>query len=75
MNTTETVNRVEAIVDESCLINVIAALAEMCYAKASHLDSNWQDHTAAHVWEKAAIMIDRLNQKMVATIDYPGITQ
>lgn len=44
----------ESIVDHIGLAKTLDLLASLCRDKAEHLRSNWQDDTAARVWEKAA---------------------
>ncbi len=44
----------EAIIDEHSLARVLVALEDICHGKADHLRSNWQDASAARVWERAA---------------------
>jgi len=44
----------EGIVDAFGLQNVLNGLACICFGKADHIESNWQDHRLAKRWEKAA---------------------
>jgi len=44
----------EGLVDAHDLDGVIEALADVCFAKADHLRSNWQDDATARTWERAA---------------------
>ena len=46
-------SQLEAILDSSKLSTVVQALGEICFAKAEHLQSNWQDRELAHIWERA----------------------
>jgi len=50
----------EALVDKASLGDIITALEDICYGKADHLRSNWQDEAAAKDWEKAGKALDRL---------------
>ena len=43
----------EAILDSSKLDQVIHALGEICWAKAEHINNNWQDKELGTVWERA----------------------
>ena len=47
----------ESMIDGSSLASVLEGLREVCYAKAQHLEENWQDGMMAHEWERAAKMI------------------
>jgi hypothetical protein len=47
----------EAFVDRHGLDRVLEALERICYAKADHLRTNWQDAPAAKTWERAATKI------------------
>ena len=58
MMTEEQKLTLEQIVDATNLSDVLAALAEICYGKAEHLRSNWQDESAAKAWQKAANRVD-----------------
>jgi hypothetical protein len=55
----------EEIVDKAGLKGTLEMLAAICYEKASHVDTNWQDHELARTWEKDAIKIDRLSTKII----------
>lgn len=45
--------RLEAMIDESGLGDVLDALAEICEEKAEHVESNWQDRSLARLWTRA----------------------
>jgi hypothetical protein len=45
----------EGFVDAYGLQNVLNGLACICSGKADHIESNWQDHAAAKLWNKAAV--------------------
>ena len=42
----------EGIVDQAGLRNVLFALEQICFAKAQHLEANWQDARTAKVWSR-----------------------
>jgi hypothetical protein len=44
----------EGIVDRAGLRNVLFALEHICFAKAEHLEENWQDPRSAKVWSRQA---------------------
>ena len=60
----------EDIMDKSSLEKVLESLANICYEKAEHLRENWQDYTAAKIWDKAAHVVDRAAANVPV---YPGI--
>jgi hypothetical protein len=49
----------EEIIDLTSLTEVLRAIETICYGKAEHLETNWQDHTAAKQWQKAGIRLDK----------------
>lgn len=56
-------DRLEAIIDSSELslgaITIVDMMIEICYEKADHLLSNWQDEAGAEIWEKAAVIFEK----------------
>ena len=44
----------EALIDTYTLADVLTAISDICYGKAEHLRSNWQDENAARVWQNTA---------------------
>jgi hypothetical protein len=48
----------EQLVDANSLSAVVDALQSVAYAKAEHLESNWQDRQAAKHWLRAARALD-----------------
>ena len=52
-------NTIESLIDSSSLANVVDALTTICYEKADHIDSNWQDHGLARMWTKAGKSIEK----------------
>jgi hypothetical protein len=53
-----TPDAVEELVDATSLQAVLRALAEAAFAKADHLESNWQDGAAARVWSRLGKRVD-----------------
>lgn len=49
----------EGMLDRSTLADVIRALADICNAKAEHIEANWQDKRLATLWGTAANACDR----------------
>ena len=52
-------NDLEAMVDKTDLATVLSALAMVCFQKAEHIRSNWQDRVMASEWERAGRTLDR----------------
>ncbi len=50
---TNVATSLEALVDANGLANVLEALAELCDAKAEHVEANWQDVGLARLWRSA----------------------
>lgn len=50
----------ERMVDAFGLEAVLSCLAEVCYEKADHLRSNWQDAAAAKLWERNGNQLDNV---------------
>jgi hypothetical protein len=55
----------ERFVDMVGLDNVIAALREICYEKADHVQTNWQDKKLAAVWNRRGNRLDTVLGKLV----------
>lgn len=47
----------ETLIDAYSLSEVLHALECICFDKAEHLRSNWQDADTARVWERAGTRI------------------
>lgn len=58
-------NTLEAAIDSHGLSAVLAVLANVCAAKATHLIVNWQDDAAARPWSRAASRIDAAAVKIL----------
>ena len=43
-------DQLEALIDKHGIGRVLDNLSEVCYLKAEHLESNWQDSAAARQW-------------------------
>jgi hypothetical protein len=59
----------ENAIDEKGLPNVLESLEQVCYEKAAHLRSNWQDESGVQTWERAARKLSYLanNPDILAT--------
>ena len=52
--------KLETIVDSATLFDVVEALQGLCFLKAEHLSSNWQDDKSARTWTKAGLAFDAI---------------
>lgn len=59
----ETNDAIEKLIDSTSLETVLNAVVQVCYEKAAHLRSNWQDEVAAKRWERAAVLIDKAHTR------------
>ncbi len=60
----ELADQLEPLIDRASLARVLEALSQVCWEKADHLQSNWQDPVAAKTWRKAGNAIDRIIPKV-----------
>lgn len=61
---TETERQLEQIIDASNLSNVLEMIAGICYAKADHIQTNWQDGPLALAWETAGDKVNGLAERL-----------
>ena len=54
----------EQIIDQEGLADVLLAIAGICFGKAEHLRTNWQDHTMAKRWDSDGNKIHNLVAKL-----------
>jgi len=54
----------ESMVDIRGIGATLELLAQVCYIKAEHVETNWQDKQAARVWIKIGKKIERLASKV-----------
>lgn len=59
--------RLETLIDENSLTEVLYAIAEICCMKAAHLEENWQDVKAAKEWDRAGSRVSKLTDALAAT--------
>lgn len=55
---TEMENYLETMIDKTDLATVLSAFAIVCFQKAEHIRSVWQDKVLANEWERAGHKID-----------------
>jgi len=49
--------QVELLIDCHGYTAVVDAMCEVCYAKANHIQTYWQDKNMAKMWEKAGLAL------------------
>jgi len=54
----------EELVDHTSLHDVLDSLSTICYEKADHVRTTWQDIPLARLWIHAAKLLDALAQKV-----------
>lgn len=54
----------ESLIDKHNLDEVVQALADICFAKAEHLQANWQDAATAKTWNRAGKALDTASTKV-----------
>jgi hypothetical protein len=57
-------DKIEDIIDDIGIVGVIKSISSVCYEKAEHLESNWQDKESAKNWIKIAKIFDSLENKI-----------
>jgi hypothetical protein len=56
---TEAMLQLEAMVDRVGMANVLYALAHIAWAKADHIETNWQDKALAYLWRVGGHKLDK----------------
>jgi hypothetical protein len=51
-------------VDADGLSATVSTLAKICREKAEHLRTNWQDETAARLWDKDADVLESITSRL-----------
>ena len=54
----EVLETLEKLVDAYGLHGVLGVLCDVCYDKANHIASNWQDTALANMWDSWAKTLD-----------------
>ena len=55
--------KMEQLLDSLGMVDFIEMLTSICYEKADHVRTNWQDEGLAKVWEYNAKQLDHLKVK------------
>jgi len=58
-------DELENIIDRNGLLNVLGTIEEICYLKADHLRTNWQDEVSAKAWENDGKLISKILNKII----------
>lgn len=53
-------DQLEQLIDQHGLVRVMEIIAGICYEKAIHVETNWQDKVLAGEWESNGNAIDSL---------------
>jgi hypothetical protein len=61
MENPELIFSLECFIDSNTLQDALQLLETICWEKAHHILSNWQDKATAESWEKAALAIERVS--------------
>lgn len=61
LNNPENIAAIETAIDADSLQDVLQMVSTICWEKASHIQTNWQDTSLAKSWEKAALAIERVS--------------
>ena len=51
----------EDLIDRTSLSELIDAISQICYEKAEHIRSNWQDDRTARSWSAVATKLGNLS--------------
>jgi hypothetical protein len=65
MNTQNTQDNLEEIVDALGVKGTLEALAQVCFDKSEHLASNWQDEASAKVYSNVGSAINKFAYKTI----------
>jgi hypothetical protein len=64
MNNNDLKTTLESLVDQTSVVEVLRALADVCYEKSEHIQAIWQDSVLAKLWERSAIQIQAFSTKI-----------
>jgi hypothetical protein len=54
----------EQIIDKHGLAHVLLAIEQVCYEKAEHIRTNWQDRDLALRWERNGRRLGKVTREM-----------
>jgi hypothetical protein len=54
----------ETLVDQTSVVEVLRALADVCYEKSEHIRTTWNDQILARLWERSANQIQAFSTKI-----------
>jgi hypothetical protein len=61
---TESARQLESLLDTMGVKTLVELLSDICFEKAEHLRSNWQDNGSAKVWDKNAKVLQSAELKL-----------
>jgi len=67
-STTSHFETLESVLDQTNLNEVIKMLGRICYEKAEHVRTNWQDEGLAKAWERNGSKLGTLESKLSRTL-------
>jgi len=47
------------MIDHYGLLSVLEDISVVCWEKAEHIRTNWQDDKLARAWEEAGVVVDK----------------
>ena len=56
----------EKLIDAYSLEEILDAIANICYEKAQHLRSAWQDPESAKTWEQDGKKIEQVSRRVAS---------
>ncbi len=54
---------IEIMIENLSLSGMLSILSQVCYEKAEHLRTNWQDLETARTWEKVGRAVGKIKIK------------
>ena len=56
--------KLEELLYETSICELLETLAHICYEKEEHLLTNWQDKETAKIWHRAGLLIDGIANRL-----------
>jgi len=60
--------RLESVVDQVGMSDTLYVLAQIAWAKAEHLVTNWQDRETSKLWERVAQILESASEKAASLV-------
>jgi hypothetical protein len=55
---------IEAMIDRTHVATLLETISQVCYAKAEHIQHDWQDAELADLWREVGYRILKLSTKL-----------